>query len=91
MCLPRDEDICFGGEEKNGYSDFGKLERVGRGTAHTRTQAFAPSALLKRTLATPSGSLSKRTTLVTEAIFSHSSRRSSLMSSMAAGSSCKRI
>ena len=54
----------------------------------TFTHAFADSALEKRTLAIPSISLSYRTTLVTSPSLEHSSRMSSLISRMAAGSSC---
>lgn len=55
----------------------------------TFTQASAASTLLYRTLATPLDSLSKRTTFVTGPILAHSSRMSSFISRMAAGSSCR--
>ena len=58
-------------------------------TLHTFTQASAASVLPYRTLATPLGSLSKRTTFVTGPILEHSSRMSSFISRMAAGSSCR--
>ena len=57
------------------------------GGQHTFTHSLAATALANRTLATPSTSLSKRTTFVTSPSLAHSSRMSSLISSMAAGSS----
>ena len=62
----------------------GTLERE----VQTLTQAFAASLLPNRTVAMPSGSASKRTVFVTGPSLEHSSRMSSLMSRLAAGSSC---
>ena len=67
--------------------EFVRLIGVGGGRQRTLMHSVAAKELLYRTLATPSVSLSKRTTLVTSPILAHSSRISSLMSRMAAGSS----
>ena len=53
---------------------------------HTFTQAFADSAFANLTLMIPSLSLSNKTTFVTSPSLAHSSRMSSLMSRIAAGS-----
>ena len=53
----------------------------------TRTHANAASAVANLTLATPSGSLSNSTTLVTSPTLAHSSRISSFISRIAPGSS----
>jgi len=65
--------------------------RSGTRSIRTRTHASAACAFVKRTLATPSASLSNRTTLVTCPNLAHSSRMSSLISSMLAGSSCRSV
>ena len=57
----------------------------------TRTHSLAATSSAKRTLAMPSASLSKRTTFVTAPSFEHSSRMSSLMSSIAAASSYNEV
>ena len=69
---------------------WGLLVRLKNRGKFTLTHALAASASAYRTLATPSGSLSKSTTLVTSPTLAHSSRMSSLISSIAAGSSCER-
>jgi len=85
--------LAFGDiwRQNGGEPGGGGVGRRGKGRGRTLTQALAASAFAKRTLATPSGSLSKRTTLVTSPVFEHSSRMSSFMSRIAAGSSWKGI